>query len=157
MLQKERPVRLRAYQAGLWGCLTIPGRVGGLFGSAYDFRTACCSSYRNLNTRNPAAKNRASSGRALSLLTQHGAPSSTFSPPLHLPWSVEAATACGHVSFLALPAASRGRRDRQDSGTDRGLRTVPLLPGPKSTIRSFTGVSRESGQVKPFYYICVKI
>ena len=37
---KDRPVRLRAYQAGLWGCLTNPGRVGGLVGSAYGFRAA---------------------------------------------------------------------------------------------------------------------
>ena len=45
---KERPVRLRAYQAGLWGCLTNPGRVGGLVGSTYVFRCACSSSYQNL-------------------------------------------------------------------------------------------------------------
>jgi len=32
-LKKERPVRLRAYQAGLWGCNIGPGRVGGLVGS----------------------------------------------------------------------------------------------------------------------------
>ena len=48
VLWKERPVRLRAYQAGLWGCLTNPGRVGGLVGSSYNFRGACCSSYQNL-------------------------------------------------------------------------------------------------------------
>jgi len=48
--KKERPVRLRAYQAGLWGCLTNPGRVGGLGGSANGYRSSCCSSYQNLNS-----------------------------------------------------------------------------------------------------------
>jgi hypothetical protein len=52
VLGKERPVRLRAYQAGLWGCLTNPGRVGGLVGSAYDFSCSCLSSYNYQNLKN---------------------------------------------------------------------------------------------------------
>ena len=54
--EEGRPVRLRAYQAGLWGCLTNPGRVGGLVGSAYDDRSCCSSSYQTWITRNPAAR-----------------------------------------------------------------------------------------------------
>ena len=44
-LKKGRPVRLRAYQAGLWGCYIIPdGSVGSLVAD---------NRYKTLGRRNP--------------------------------------------------------------------------------------------------------
>jgi len=62
VLKKERPVRLRAYQAGLWGCLTNPGRVGGLVGSAHNFRSAVFSSYQNLKNSESCRQESGSQG-----------------------------------------------------------------------------------------------
>jgi len=114
-LRKERPVRLRAYQAGLWGCLTNPGRVGGLVGSAYDFRITCSSSYQTWNTRNPAARNWASFRSGAFLTGRARGAFFDLSPNLHIlgrrgghrMWPFRFPLAACHLAWAAEPTGFR--------------------------------------------------
>ena len=151
MLKKERPVRLRAYQAGLWGCLTIPGRVGGLVGSVYAFYSVAFSSYQN-SIYSESCRQDAGFFRSGALLAgrTRGAFFGLQPSRIHPGASSRPPSVAVSLSSRRLPPRVGNRTGRIPEVLPTWTKNLCAVPGSISRILPFTGVSRKSENLSHF-------